>query len=143
MPRNARKKSKSKIRSQNDKGQRIAAVEEKDKEKKEVKEAVFCNKKPENLLLVKDYVKVIQQRTLLEVAILCLLFEFDANQETAMSNWKISDLSKSLFSFLMGGGGSANGSNGSTSRQNNPNHSSPVHGVTFCIFFLLFSQNFF
>ena len=137
MPRNARKKSKSKIRSQNDKGQRIAAVEEKDKEKKEVKEAVFCNKKPENLLLVKDYVKVIQQRTLLEVAILCLLFEFDANQETAMSNWKISDLSKSLFSFLMGGGGaSSNGSaNGTTNRQHNPNPSAPVHGVTFYFFF--------
>ena len=62
---------------------------------------------PENLLFVQDYAKLVQQRSLLEVAILCLIFGSDQERknsgEIMSSNWKISDLSKSLVSFLMGG----------------------------------------
>ena len=67
---------------------------------------------PENLLFVQDYAKLVQQRSLLEVAILCLIFGSDQERKTSgenmSSNWKISDLSKSLVSFLMGGQQGAN-----------------------------------
>ena len=63
-----------------------------------------------------DYVKLIQQRILLEVAILYLIFGGQSYNQSVegkirentltMSNWKIGDLSKSLLSFLMGSGGS-------------------------------------
>ena len=61
---------------------------------------------------MQDYAKLVQQRSLLEVAILCLIFGSDQERktsgETMSSNWKISDLSKSLVSFLMGGQQGAN-----------------------------------
>ena len=49
-------------------------------------------------VLLEHYARTVQQRSLVEVALLCLLF----NNEIMASSWKLGDLSKSLLGFLMG-----------------------------------------
>merc|ERR1712032_1230548 len=116
MPRNAsasrksRKISKSKIRqnSTTSVGQTLATSENNQKscvqqnKQDSLEHNNLCNSpEPDNLLFVQDYAKLVQQRSLLEVAILCLIFGSDQESGKTLnmsSNWKISDLSKSLVS---------------------------------------------
>ena len=50
-------------------------------------------------VLLEHYARTVQQRSLVEVALLCLLVN---SNEIMATSWKLGDLSKSLFGFLLG-----------------------------------------
>ena len=88
----SKRRQKSKLR-QNQHLEQKPVLKNKTEDKKETEE-----QQDSKAVLLEHYARTVQQRSLVEVALLCLLF----NNEIMASSWKLGDLSKSLLGFLMG-----------------------------------------
>ena len=87
----SKRRQKSKLRGQN--LEQKPVLKNQPEDKKETEE-----QQDSKAVLLEHYARTVQQRSLVEVALLCLLF----NNEIMASSWKLGDLSKSLLGFLMG-----------------------------------------
>ena len=97
----SKRRQKSKLRSQSQHlEQQQKPVLQQSIEKKEETEEKLEDSSPKKSVLLEHYARTVQQRSLVEVALLCLLFN---SNEIMASSWKLGDLSKSLFGFLLGG----------------------------------------
>ena len=93
----SKRRQKSKLRSQNCQhlDQQKPVLQSTEKKTTEQEEDSSQKKS----VLLEHYARTVQQRSLVEVALLCLLFN---SNEIMATSWKLGDLSKSLFGFLLG-----------------------------------------
>ena len=97
----SKRRQKSKLRSQSQHlEEQKPVLQQQSIEKKEETEEKLEDSSPKKSVLLEHYARTVQQRSLVEVALLCLLFN---SNEIMASSWKLGDLSKSLFGFLLGG----------------------------------------
>ena len=102
MPSKNTRRKRSKIRQKKEVKDWQSEEETKEQQQNQLTFVVKKTEIEDNLFLIQDYVKQAQIRALLEVALLCLLHESGLD----MSTWKLSDIGKSLFTFVMGGSAS-------------------------------------
>ena len=98
----SKRRQKSKLRSQSQhlEEQKPVLQQQSIEKKEETEEKLDEDSSPKKSVLLEHYARTVQQRSLVEVALLCLLFN---SNEIMASSWKLGDLSKSLFGFLLGG----------------------------------------
>ena len=95
----SKRRQKSKLRSQSQHlEEQKPVLQQQSIEKKEETEEKLEDSSPKKSVLLEHYARTVQQRSLVEIALVCLL----AKNNEIMASWKIGDISKSLFGFLTG-----------------------------------------